>query len=120
MHKKPGCVFIEWNDTKIPVENTNEALLHESEIGNLTRVQFMLNHCTGADINAAENVTGYTPLIYASRYGYSNVLQLILEHEDIDINKANNDGNTALYWASYYGHFMIVQMLLKHEGIETG
>ena len=73
------------------IENSNKELLEKAKNGNLTGVEFILRHSNGTDINT-EDSAGYTPLIWASMKGHLNIVQLLLEEEDIDINKAANDG----------------------------
>ena len=87
-----------------------------------------------------ENNEGYTPLMIASRNGYKDVVEVLLEggasyrtsslwkaaergHKEIvemlleggaDINQKDNHGYTALMNASCYGHKEVVEILLQN------
>ncbi len=65
---------------------------------------------SGIDINI-KNDNGITALIFASRGGNKEVLELLLD-KGADINVADNDGNTALIFASYAGNKEIIELLL--------
>ena len=102
------------------ISNPNEELLAGSKDGNITAVEFILGHCNGIDINKAErSYSDYTPLIWASQNGHSDVVQVLLQNEDIDVNIADRDGITALYKASSRGHKEVVQLLLQKEDIDV-
>ena len=69
----------------------------------------------------------YTPLIWASEKGHHEIVQLLLEIEGIDINKASGsadtdgytaDGYTALIGASWYEQAEVVKLLMQKEGID--
>ena len=87
-----------------------------------------------------ENNEGYTPLMIASRNGYKDVVEVLLEggasyrtsslwkaaekgHKEIvemlleggaDVNHKDDDGWTALRWATKEGHKEVVQLLLEN------
>ena len=48
-------------------------------------------------------VLGCTPLLYACGSGHSNVVQFLLEHPDIDVNRRNNDRLTSFMLAMQSG-----------------
>lgn len=67
------------------------------------------------------NSNGSTPLMWASRNGYLDIVNKIIEL-DLDnstINTQNNYGKTALIWATKYGHFEVVQALINADADVT-
>ena len=88
----------------------------------MTAVEFILQHCNNnTDVNSVESsYYTYTPLIYASTYGHSEVVGLLLQHPQIDVNKKGNmDESTALHVASQNGHSPVVELLLQHPQIDV-
>ena len=71
--------------------------------------------------NAAEiNSNGSTPLMWASRNGYLEIVSKIIELDGgATINTQNNYGKTALIWATKYGHFEVVQALINENADVT-
>ena len=71
--------------------------------------------------NTAEiNSNGSTPLMWASRNGYLEIVNKIIELNDgSTINTQNNYGKTALMWAAKYSHFEIVQVLINNSADVT-
>jgi len=70
----------------------------------------------GSDANLRQ-LEGYTALIYASQYGQSDVVKLLLEKKEklcIDVNAANYLGHTSLFSSVFSGHTSIVQLLVDH------
>ena len=51
----------------------------------------------------------------ASEKGHADVVKLLLGHETIDVNAADNRGNTPLKFASDYGQTEVME-LLKTKG----
>ena len=47
------------------------------------------------------------------------IVQLLLKHKDIDINKMNNDNQTSLHFAALYGHEAMMSLLLEQKGIDV-
>ena len=74
-------------------------------------------------LNANANPTietrnGWTSLLFASSKGYTNIIQLLLQH-GADVNyKSTVTGTTALVLASTYGHTETVKLLLE-KGADT-
>lgn len=62
------------------------------------------------------NLTGkcntYTPLFIAIKFGYIDMLNLLLEHKDININTALFSGYLPLTLAAEAGHLHIIQRLI--------
>ena len=56
----------------------------------------------GVDINES-GYDGRTPLHYASRYGHSEVVNVLVE-AGAEVNKTKDNGYTPLHKASKYGH----------------
>ena len=80
-------------------------------------VQVMLE--TVEDVNHKSTMSGYTPLIRASRGGHLAVVELLLKHENIKVNQAMNDGTTPLSMASHTGQLAVVELLLKQKKIKV-
>ena len=70
------------------------------------------------DMNT-EGKNGWTALMYASRDGHTEIVELLLRVEGIDFNAKDKNGYTALMSASYNGHTEIVELLLRVEGIDV-
>ena len=107
-------------------------------MGNLTAIEFILQHCNNnTNVNSEDTSPDYawhydyTPLIYASEYGHSEVVELLLQHPQIDVNKRNDYGWTALHrasvtgnsevvdWTANRGHLEVVELLLHHPQIDV-
>jgi ankyrin repeat protein len=58
-------------------------------------------------------------LILASANGHKVIVQILLDHKDIDINQIDIKEYNALMWASDRGHNDIVHILLQHKEINT-
>ena len=100
------------------IAHPNEELLTQSRSGNSSGVKFILRHCNGIDINTKRLDVDSIPLIYASEYGHSDILQLLLEEEGIDINKADYKGRTALHHACHQGYTEAVELLVQEMSID--
>lgn len=61
------------------------------------------------DINEVDD-NGYTSLMYASQYGYTDLVKVLIA-EGVRVNTKNNDGTTPLMLAASYGHIGIVKVL---------
>ena len=90
--------------------NGNTALIIVSSYGDLAAVNTLTAY--KANINVA-NKYGMTPLLYAIKGGYDDVVRMLISRGDIDINKANNNGQTPLFYAAYTGNTSITQDLLE-------
>ena len=75
-------------------------------------------HGDEIDINYRENVHEQTPLICAVKGGHSEVVEILLQHENIDPNAHNKYGNHALSLATYFNHVECVRLLLQHPRID--
>ena len=56
---------------------------------------------------------GWTPLIWAARFGHTDAVRLFLNRE-ADCNTATNNGRTALILAAYNGHSDALQLLIDN------
>jgi ankyrin repeat-rich membrane spanning protein len=64
-------------------------------------------------------VYGYTSLIWACEKGYTNIVNLLLQHPDINVNCIGVYGYTPLIWACEKGYTNIVNLLLQHPDINV-
>lgn len=71
----------------------------------------------GIEINSPDKL-GFTPLMYASRNGYTAIVDLLLDHKRIYINAFDHSGFTALHWACSRGHAGVVRLLVEDPRID--
>ena len=57
--------------------------------------------------------------MYCIADGHKDIVELLLNMNNIDVNKATKDGATPLYVASANGHIEIVELLLKAKNINA-
>ena len=69
------------------------------------------------DINSGD-FWGQTPLAWAARNGHDDVVKMLLEFEQVDPNKTNDDGLTPLALAAQEKHAGVVEILLGREGVQ--
>ena len=68
----------------------------------------------GAIVNMARNSDGVTPLMMAVQNGHMKIINTLLQHPLIEVNKANTTtGQDALYVARANKQKDICQLLLK-------
>ena len=65
----------------------------------------------GVDVDPRDK-RGWTPLLYASRFGHLDIARLLVDN-GADVNAKLQDHFSALHLASGNGHFEIVQLLLE-------
>lgn len=65
----------------------------------------------GVNIDASEPITGRTALMYASKAGHWEVIEILVKR-GADIEKTNYRGATALHIAAQFGHIQPVKVLL--------
>ena len=85
-------------------------LIDAVQNGDIDRVRELLD----SGINPNIIKYGQTPLKLASRYGSSDVVRLLLEH-DANPNIRDNNGDTPLASASWQGYTHIVKLLLNNN-----
>jgi len=56
---------------------------------------------------------GKTVLVFASKYGNSNIVALLCRY-GVEVNRSDNHGWAALHYAAYYGHPNVAAHLLEH------
>ena len=87
-------------------------MIYYSRIGKREVVNKLLAS-PGINVNA-QNRYNNTALIYASRHGYSNIVQTLLDCK-ADCNLQGEEQSTALMWASKNRRPDIVQLLIKYK-----
>ena len=90
-----------------------------SEHGHGAAVQSLLEHHASTDgfVNVTDE-DGRTSLIYASRNGHLDVVQLLLA-QGAAVNQADNNGWTPLIFTSEKGHLDVAQLLLVQGAAEN-
>jgi hypothetical protein len=73
-----------------------------------------INH--SADL---KDSTGQTPLSLATTQGHSEVVQLLLTRDDIDVNSEDQYGNSPLFYAANSGHLEVTKHLLARDDIDV-
>ncbi|KAF4233510.1 hypothetical protein CNMCM8980_010241 [Aspergillus fumigatiaffinis] len=79
-------------------------------------VQLLLDH--GWNVNE-ENAEELTPLLLAAKEGYSSVVQVLLNHPQINLHTQDHCGSTALHAAAKEGHLEVVKLLLTEGSIDV-
>lgn len=92
---------------KVPL---NEELISNSKVGDYDEVERLI--IEGADVNAKDKY-GWTPILWASYTGCTEIVRLLLEHGS-DITHKNNVGVTALDYAKRENNPEIVALLELH------
>lgn len=72
----------------------------------------------GVDVNVADK-DGWTALHYATYYGRTECVELLLEVPDIDVNKADKHGSTSLHEVAYLGNTNCLTLLLESTDINV-
>ncbi|VDI00740.1 Hypothetical predicted protein [Mytilus galloprovincialis] len=94
-------------------------LEHAVLYGDLEKVRFCLDK--GADVNYSQSIwfEDETPLHLAVRYKYPKIVQLLLERDDLHLNKGNKFGDeTPLHLAVRFKNPEIVQLFLEREDLD--
>ena len=84
--------------------------------GDIERVQAALD--SGTDVNE-EDPWGTTGLMKALIFSRNNVVQLLLNHQQIDINKVDRDGSCALHFAVLGDNHEGMAALLDRQDLTT-
>lgn len=82
---------------KFPLTNLHDVVKNDD----LASTQLLLK--TGANINATDELIGSTPLHIAAQYGYTKIVEVLLQNGAI-INIQDNLGQTPLDLAKFFGH----------------
>ncbi|KAI8514586.1 Unconventional myosin-XVI [Branchiostoma belcheri] len=99
-------------------EGDDQAAIMRQRIGDL--VETSRNAASGTHIDTPGNFRrdGRTALHWASLYGQTGVVKLLIQH-GADVGARDEDGETALHWASVNGHTGVVKLLIQH-GADVG
>ena len=74
----------------------------------------------GADVNEEGALSGMTGLMLALRNSHNNVVQVLLNHPEIDVNKISDElGWSALHWAVAVDNHEGLEALLAHQHLTT-
>jgi quinoprotein dehydrogenase-associated probable ABC transporter substrate-binding protein len=90
--------------------NPDEELYSAVTANDIDRVRYLLTH--GAKVNSFDG-DGNTPLINATRFGFSAVATYLAEHK-ADANLADRSGWTPLMYSAWDDDPVLVKMLLAH------
>lgn len=90
-------------------DDTTMSLYSACFRGNLTKVREILTQ--GTDVNLV-SATGLTPLMIAASRKHPRVVEELLKHPGIEVNKQDAQGNTTLHYATIAGNSEIVGLLL--------
>ena len=99
-------------------EQLNADLLDAAKKGNLEQVKQLIEN--GADVNTTINkgfFIGATALHLAVDKGHIDIVQQLINHKDININIAPDNGGTALHWAAEKDYTEIIKILVNHKNI---
>jgi ankyrin repeat protein len=80
--------------------------------GNRQQVASLID--SGKDVNARDDVNGWTGLMWAASQGYPEIAEYLLAH-GADPNLKDDQGHTALYIASIRDRLEIVKLLLAQK-----
>jgi ankyrin repeat protein len=114
------------NEKKIEIDerdNNRQTALHMAiKWSNETSARFLLSN--GANPNVADQ-NGATPLHVAAYYSKDvDIVELLLNHQDVDVNRLDNDGQSALDIAKFnmFGRSGGIARLLKERSVvsQTG
>ena len=86
----------------------NDRLPVAAYIGDSEEVERLLE-CKGINVNRPYSNGGATPLYIAAQQGHERVVEVILKHEDIQVNDRNKLGGTPLYIAAQ-GSYSIMRV----------
>jgi ankyrin repeat protein len=74
-------------------------------------VRVLIAH--GADVHGKTKAARFTPLLFASRNGASDAVNVLLS-SGADVNESSADGTTPLIATTYTGHWGLAKVLLDH------
>ena len=85
--------------------------------GDIEGVQAAIDN--GADVNEEDDLFGKTGLMWAFYRNHNNVVQLLLNHPQIDVNKVDRDGECALHCAVFRDNHEGIAALLARQDLTT-
>jgi len=102
------------------IEQIFEEFYKGKEDRDLEKLIKLVKRLPPEDVNKYDKYD-QTLLILASKYGYTEIVKLLLDYENIDIHKKDifGRGRSALLLASRYGHIDIVRLLLGKKDINV-
>lgn len=103
--------------SKMKVENQeklNRALLDAAK--NMDYKGIVDALLCGADVNAKDEHSGFTALMYASEFGDLYSIAVLIRH-GANVDEHDFSGSTALMWAARNGYLEAVE-LLRHHGAD--
>lgn len=104
--------LIEKGKMKASLDGKFNELMIAASVGDMVILALLLD-ANSSDINN-KDVDGWTALMFASRYGHKDIVELLLERGTV-IDEKNNRGSTPLMIASAYGHKDVVKLLLYNK-----
>ena len=84
--------------------------------GDIEGVQAAIDN--GANVNE-EDDSGWTGLMWALGKRHNNVVQLLLNHPQIDVNKVDSGGQCALHYAGFHDNHEGMAVLLARQDLTT-
>ena len=85
--------------------------------GDIEGVQAAIDN--GADVNEEDDLFGKTGLMWAFYRNHNNVVQLLLYHPQIDVNKVDQLGRSALHHAVLGANHEEMAALLARQDLTT-
>jgi len=101
------------------VKSAEEHLWDACSEGRLDLVETLLKSHPDLDVNSAGLDRGDTPLHRACRFGWTHVVQHLLQHLRIRVNEPNAGRGTPFYIACQEGNLQAVKVLLKDQRIDV-
>ena len=98
-------------------DDNDERIWRLSEDGDIEGVQAAI--AKGADVNEGDDMSDGTGLMYALSQGHNEVVQLLLNHPQIDINKVDPFGLCALHSAVGHDNHEGMAALLARQDLTT-
>jgi len=90
-------------------------LLHVACVGNnRTAVIPLLLADPDIDVNV-KNVNGWTPFLFACRYGSTSCVREMLKDSRVKVSEPDTDGRTPFWFAAYSGHLDIIKWWIASE-----
>ena len=95
----------------------DQSFWRSCENGDIEGVQAAIDN--GADVNEEDDLFGKTGLMWAFYRNHNNVVQLLLNHPQIDVNKVDQLGRSALHHAVLGANHEEMAALLARQDLTT-